>query len=497
MTIKKTALYTRLSREDAKEGISNSIENQITGLLNYANENKLEVYKTYIDDGYTGSNSNRPGFQDLLNDMRTKKINTIIIKDFSRLSRNMYEALELLKFIFPENNMRVISLSDKFDSNKNDIDFNVLIRTYCNEYYYKECLEKAKISTQRRSKIENLSTRGCYGYKRVGKKELAIDDISAEVVKYIFEQYNKNILPSDIAKELTKKKVVSPAYRKYELYNNSYTNIKDKYFWNNSSILKIVCRIEYTGCIVNLKTKTVKGKEIKNNDIIIIDNPKLQIISKEEYIKAQEIRTSRKVKLQTNPNRIKGFFKCSKCNSTFIYEKQNNKTPIYRCKKCSISINTELLHNPILSDIQALINEYIKSPNVLIGRVKTQNINKSQIIEEDKLLKDINKKENELEKLFESYVDGNTKEHEYKDKVAMLNNKLIKLKESLRENNENKLTKEMLEYRVNELSKQLKKATELIDINDLVKAVAKQCIITKTDNKIELDLEYKCNLQIS
>ena len=133
------ALYVRLSSEDLNRELSKSIENQIIGLKDYAKKQNIAIFDVYIDDGYSGSNFDRPSFKKMITDMELKKFNTIIIKDLSRLGRNFVHVGNYIEHIFPDNNIRLISVDDNYDSLTYDDDESIVLRSFLNDYYLKEC----------------------------------------------------------------------------------------------------------------------------------------------------------------------------------------------------------------------------------------------------------------------------------------------------------------------------------------------------------------------
>ena len=143
-----TAIYARLSREDENKYYGNSesrsIENQIKALSDYAQENDFIIYKVYYDDGWSGSTLVRPQFQQLLNDMRNHKFNTLLVKDMSRIGRSLHKVGDLIERVFPENHIRVISVSDRYDSSQYKDDMSIVLRSFLNEYYLKDLMKKCR-----------------------------------------------------------------------------------------------------------------------------------------------------------------------------------------------------------------------------------------------------------------------------------------------------------------------------------------------------------------
>ncbi len=235
----KCAIYARLSNEDQYESKSVSIETQISICSEYAKNNNLIVKEILYDDGYSGTNFNRPSFNKLIELIETKKINCLIIKDLSRLGRNFLKVSEIVEDYFPKKNIRLISINDNYDSeNTNDEELTVAIRNFLNGYYAKECAKKFNIALINKSKRKQINSRGMYGYKIIRDQQtketkIIIDRDSSIIVKRIFEMFINGISTPQIAKKLEEEKILSPIYT---IYLNNKWKISDtieeqKYKW--------------------------------------------------------------------------------------------------------------------------------------------------------------------------------------------------------------------------------------------------------------------------
>ena len=182
-----TALYCRLSRDDGAEGESNSIANQKKLLAKYAKEHGFINTKFYVDDGFTGTNFNRPGFQQMLEDMEMGYISTVIVKDSSRFGRNYLEVGQYTDYYFPENNIRYIAINDSVDSDNGEDDFSAF-RNVMNEMYARDISRKIRSSHRLRGNSGEPLSPPPYGYMKSpeNKKKWVIDPEAAEVVRRIF-----------------------------------------------------------------------------------------------------------------------------------------------------------------------------------------------------------------------------------------------------------------------------------------------------------------------
>ena len=265
------ALYLRLSSEDGDKVESTSIESQKHLLEEFLkNNNDIKLFDYYIDDGYSGTDFNRPGFKKLFEDMKLNKFNTIIVKDLSRLGRNYIEAGNYIEQIFPLFNIRFIAVNDNIDSYLNPKSINELnmpLKNLINDEYARDISKKVSsaFSTMRKN---GLYTSGLtpYGYKRdtKDKHHLIIDEEVANNVKLIYDLYLKGNGIKKIAKYLNENKIINPSgYRKL---NKKDTN-RLGYFWSDSTISKILDNQIYCGDMVQGKSNSISykvHKKIKN-----------------------------------------------------------------------------------------------------------------------------------------------------------------------------------------------------------------------------------------
>lgn len=350
------AIYSRLSVSDSSIEQSKSIESQIKSLSEYCKNNKINIYNTYIDDCVSGGTIDRPNFNKLINDMKLKKFNTLIIKDLSRLGRNLIEIGNLLEVVFPQNNIRIISVNENYDSLTYIDDESILLRTFLNDYYLKECKKKSSNAINQRAKKESLSVRGAYGYMWDDNRNIIINPSAAITVKLIFNMFLNNQTPTKIAKHLINTNTPSPAATRYNLYNQtcSKIDIENCYYWSRTTIDKILSNYQYTGNTVNLKQKKHMGKYVRNYEPIILTNTHEAIITEEMYNKVQAIRSENipTIPINLDQHRIKGMFICS-CGKSLIFENKY-KSKIYRCKACKISYNTEDIHKVLIQGFSFL-----------------------------------------------------------------------------------------------------------------------------------------------
>ena len=297
-TEKITALYCRLSQEDERMGESLSIENQKSILLQYAKEHHFPNPVFFVDDGFSGTNYDRPGFQSMLEQVESGKVSIILCKDLSRLGRNSALTGLYTNFTFPQNGVRFIAINDDFDSadpNSVNNDF-AGIKNWFNEFYARDTSRKIRaVNKTKGERGVPLTTNVPYGYVKDSEnpKHWIIEPEAAKVVKHIFELCMEGRGPSQIANELREKKILTPtAYKKSHGWNCPNPAPETPFGWNGNSVVKILERREYTGCTVNFKTYTnsiwdKKQRHNSDEDKAIFYDTHEAIVSEEVFEKVQ------------------------------------------------------------------------------------------------------------------------------------------------------------------------------------------------------------------
>jgi len=261
--IKITALYERLSRDDEQAGESNSIQNQKMYLEEYARQKGLRNIRHFSDDGYSGTNFNRPGFAALLEEIEAGHVETLVVKDLSRFGRNYLQVGYYTEIVFPKKGVRFIAINNSVDSaNPTENDLTPFLNIM-NEWYAKDTSNKIKaVFKSRMQKGMRCSGSIPYGYKRSkdDKQQLIIDEPAAEVVRKIFRLACQGIGTTTIAEMLTEEKVLIPsAYAaKNSPENCRHKEVADPYRWSATTVGYILGRQEYLG-------HTVLGKSICEN----------------------------------------------------------------------------------------------------------------------------------------------------------------------------------------------------------------------------------------
>lgn len=340
-----TALYCRLSRDDGAEGESNSIANQKKLLAKYAKEHGFTNTKFYVDDGYTGTNFNRPGFRQMLEDMEMGYISTVIVKDSSRFGRNYLEVGQYTDYYFPEHNIRFIAINDCIDSDNGEDDFSAF-HNVMNEMYAKDISRKVRSSHRLRGNAGEPLAPPPYGYVKdpENKKKWIIDPDAAEVVQRIFRLCIEGNGNETIARILQDDKVLVPQayWQSKGMSRGGKKTQPNPYKWCKTTIAKMLEQQEYCGDIINFKSysKSFRNKtrvENPKENWAIFKDVHEPIIDRETWERVQALTKNSKRRKPKNENVKKSIFTnllyCGDCGHKlwFNINKQNPSIRFYSC----------------------------------------------------------------------------------------------------------------------------------------------------------------------
>ena len=372
-----TALYPRLSHEDELQGESNSISNQKRILETYAKQNGFTNLRWYTDDGFSGANFQRPGFQAMLADIEAGKVGTVIVKDMSRLGRNYLQVGFYTEMLFPQKGVRFIAVNDNVDSANGgmDNDFTPL-RNLFNEWLVRDTSKKIKaVKRAKGMSGKPVTSKPVYGYLMDEDENYLVDVETAPVVQQIYQLCLAGNGPTKIARMLTEQQIPTPGtleYRRTGSTRRYHPGYECK--WATNTVVHILENREYTGCLVNFKTEkpSYKVKHSVENPIekqAIFPNHHEPIIDTETWERVQELRKQRK-----RPNRydevgvFSGMLFCADCGHVMYQQRYQNKTRKQDCYICGSYkkrtrdctahfIRTDLLTAGVLSNLRQ-VTEY-------------------------------------------------------------------------------------------------------------------------------------------
>ena len=339
-----TALYMRLSRDDENYGDSVSIETQRTILRQFAKENQLHVMDEYIDDGWSGTNFERPNFKRMMDDVELGKINCIVTKDLSRFGREHVMMDYYLEFVFPEKKVRYIAVSDNEDTEKGLSDF-VPFKNLFNEWFAKDTSRKVKTALHAKFAAgQHICTYAPIGYKKHSevKNLLEIDEETRWIVEKIFDLACRGAGAAKITNILIDEQIPTAGwlnYTRYGKFAHIYAEAPEekRYAWTISQVKCILKDEIYIGNSVHGKQTNISYKNKKKirkpqEEWFRVENTHAAIISKDVFDQVQEQIASRRRKQQDGTTKIfAGLLKCADCGwaMSFGTNKQNTKPYSY------------------------------------------------------------------------------------------------------------------------------------------------------------------------
>lgn len=456
-SIYKVGLYIRLSREDEDNNDeSQSITNQRSFLQEYVKNNNFNYIDSYIDDGYTGTNFDRPGFKRMLMDIESGRINTVITKDMSRLGRDYIGIGNYIEKYFPEHNIRYIAINDRLDTINGNSDDMTPFKAIFNDYYAKD------ISNKVRSIIANKKRCGQflggvppYGYKFKSETDhyhLVIDEETSKIVKRMFDLYVSGKSLDYIAKTFTKEGIPIPSVKKQlnrGLKSTAYGN------WQTRTIDEMLKNPTYIGNLTQGRRKKINYKlkkivRVPKEDWIVVENTHEPIIDKNTFERVQNIYKINKNKQVGKTNLLlTGFIYCQECGHRIGVNGNLKKGYYCACnyyKKYSKvglctphSIPYKDLEDTILTEIRNECKKSVKDND--FENILKNNNRKAKLQENLKLLvkkknNDININKNAIEELYVEKLKKAINEEQFNNVYNKLNNELANLEKELKYLNE-------------------------------------------------------------
>ena len=456
----RVGIYTRLSQERTEEwrNKSYSIESQVEICQEYINKENMTLVKVYTDYEYSGTNFDRPGYIEMMNDVRSGFVNCIIIRDLSRLGREHLEMGRLVDKVFPFLGVRFVSVIDKIDTKKGidaKLSFEILIKNLINDMYAKDISHKIKTSRQvHASQGFFIGSNPPFGYKVVkkdGGRKLEPDEVSMKIVQRIFNMYVDGINTLKIAKELNEENITTSS-----AYNKTGNIIREpgEPQWRKGTIANMLRQKVYTGCLVQGTKENIQGKKSGHyrqkpkDEWIVVENAHEAIISEELFDIAQEILDSNKDKsefkitrhdMKRDPiNKYKGVIFDANTNLLLSRkgEKSNKKNAkFYYYKFTNEENNGILLETPYISIMESDLDNLVikKLRNVLSIDVSGKDCKdriidickmKIEVVERNRksISPKISKLNSDLKRLYEDYSLGKIEKEDYLEK-RILNRK--------------------------------------------------------------------------
>ena len=446
------AIYLRLSRDDGNAE-SMSIANQREMLIAYCEERGWKIYDIYVDDGFTGTNFDRPGFQRMIEDVKKGYISVVLTKDLSRFGRNYIVTGHYTDFFFPEHGVRFVAVNDSYDSDKEDNDI-APFKNVLNEMYAKnvsKSVRSARGTSAKQGKF--MGSKPPFGYVRSpeNKHILIVDPPASGIVKRLFREFAGGESGRNIAAKLNAENVDTPAEYYFKQTGKRATRGDSKQQWGSCTIMQLLRNQVYIGNMVQCKRKvtsfkTKKRKVTDPDDWVVVVNTHEALIDKYTWdcvqrrmdaTKRASSNHSIKVNSRKEVSLFSGIIRCADCGAAMAFNqrerKNGNAKMIYRCSRynnggkdaCSThTIDAEVLESIILADIQHHAEIAIKNERKLLDRLISfsgQELDSKKAAQERSLRDAINRIafiHEASRKLFEEKICGNVPDSLFKKMLS-------------------------------------------------------------------------------
>lgn len=452
----RVGIYSRVSREDGDKVESDSISNQKTLCKDFLKSHpEMCLYDVYEDDGYTGVNFERPNFLRLMEDIKQKKVNCVIVKDLSRFGRNWIESGRYIQHVFPCLGIRFIAINDSYDSFNADSETTHLIlpvRNLVNESYPGDISLKTRSTFEtKRKNGEYVGSFVPYGYVRdtEDKHKLVIDEPAAQIVRDIFKMFTEGVSLNRIAGMLNERSTPTPMEHKISDGGKFKTGFRKnlKTQWTSVAIKRILTNEVYIGNLVQGKKGTVnyKDKKVKlrpESEWIRVENTHEPIISQSIFDLVQKFLQfdTRVSPEKDNVYLFSGILFCGDCKQNMVrrtVERNGKKYFYYRCSthkkdkdKCTQhNISESKLTNTVLEVLKRHIEQVIELEEMIsfIDELPTENRKYKKINDEIKrLLDEIHSSETKKNGLYDDLYDGLIKEEDFKKLYESYSDKIEK-----------------------------------------------------------------------
>lgn len=454
----KVAAYERLSREDDRKDESSSIESQKMIIESFAKFNNLKIIEHYSDDGFTGSNFNRPGFERLKKAIEDNLINCVIVKDLSRLGRELYETGAYIEEYFLSKNVRFIAINDGYDSDVGDSMLG--IRLSVNDLYLRDTSKKVRSSFDaKRKKGDYIGSFATFGYMKNpdNPKQLIRDPNVDHVVLQIFEWIASGVGTSTVAHRLTKQGIPIPSLYKKERRRNIQKELNEgNGIWRPQTVKGIATNKMYLGHMVQgrWKKQSYNSKrllELPESQWIVVENTHEPIVTQELFDKVQKELDKNKRYAAKNEKKhlFQGLLKCKECGHNMSITVKKNKNSISYTAECNYyskyskydlccthrisyqDLEEDLLH--FLQEVGKVFLEQFDEEKLI---TQAMNIRQKELIETERELNKIESEKEKNQKIIANLYDDRLNEIISTRQYVMMSKKYDEILENLEKKEE-------------------------------------------------------------
>lgn len=518
----KAGLYIRLSKEDGDKGESYSVTSQREILNEYIKQHSdIELFDYYIDDGWSGTNFNRPSFQRMMQDVYDGKVNCVIVKDLSRFGRNYTDAGNYIDNVFVRLNVRFIALNNGVDSVSNTMNAATKCITVGVQNVINESVA-ATTSVNVRGTLNVSRKQGkfigafaCYGYLKDpdDRHKLIIDEEVAPVVRQVYKWFIDGKSVIGIAKELNTLGIPNPStYKKLKGMNYKHNSVNNDGLWCQTTVRRMLTNEMYIGNMVQGKNTTISYKikqcrSVPKSDWIIVENTHEPIIDRESFDKVQSLfnRNIRTAPTKTEVELFSGFVKCANCNRAMSKKMNKHSYGLYRYYRCVTtnkmdsnacshhSIRIDMLEKAVLGAIQTMVDTAIELDDVL-DKINEKADNRGESLAKRSMEKLIAEREQIKAMMLDLYPDwksGAITKEEYLTLKENMSEKVIKLDERISEfekmldsDNQNQIAE-------NDFINSLKKYGKIDKLTRPILTELVDSILVHTKEKITINFKFQ------
>ena len=514
----KAAGYYRLSRDDGDKLESDSIANQRTLVTEFAEKNDIHILESYIDDGFSGTNFERPDFMRLMDDIRDGKINCIIVKDLSRLGRNYIEMGKYMTRIFPSLGVRLISINDNYDSlNDEEVSNQIVVpfKNLINDAYCRDISIKVRSQLDiKRKNGQFIGSFAPFGYKKdvENHNHLVIDETAAEIVQLIFNLKLDGFNSLRITQKLDEMGIPTPRQYKqmnYSTYSSGFKAKPDS-GWSEGSVNRILRDETYTGTLVQGKRRKINYKvkqsvDMPEKDWIRVENAHEAIIPKYTFERVQRLLST---DMRTAPDQesvyaLSGKIKCAGCGCNMIRRSTESKGRKYYYYHCSTkryygvckshNISEKIVKDTVLLNLQKLIRALSDYDGLLekINNIPNDKISIKVIENQIKSQRKEVERYGELKvKLYQDMCDSVITKDEFKQLNDVFTDKIDALEESISANNAKIQKLNLFDAKKIPWVKSIMESKNLDDLDNRVVTSMVDSIMVFDKDKIEIRYTY-------
>ena len=512
--IYRVVLYLRLSSDDGDNRESDSISNQRILTRGYLDgKSEFVIVREFVDDGFTGTNFDRPDFQEMMRYLEEGKADCIVCKDLSRFGRDFSGVLQYVERILPQMGIRLILVNDNYDSNFPNHDFITLrMKSLINDIYPADTSRSVRANLlAKMTDGQCVAAFAFYGYMKSpeDKHKLVIDPVAGAVVQDIYHLKLKGYSFSAIAEILNLRGILPPlAYKQLYLGQNLKTGFqtKGKSRWEATMVRRILMDERYTGVLLQGRTTTPNHKVKRiihkpEDEWVRVENAFEGLIDKYTFMVVANLLERDTRKSAGGMALLSGLVECGDCHQNMVRKSPDSRNYYYVCstslyeKECTSHSISEKRLIPIIKKCVQIYIAKIVELDAVLRHVQTRSVPKQKILEADKILQVLRQECDRIMKikknLYESYCEGLLEEEEFKAYKKTYDEELIQKEEAIKRQQEDILNLSATMDRQQEWMKRILLYKDIEEIDRTVIVVMVKRISISADKMVSIDFWYE------